>query len=284
MNELTTSESNRFSKLETTIKQTQGAFIACGNALMEIRDSRLYRDKYSTFAEYCEKRWGWTRRHADQLITSAKLVLELKNENDRSQNENDRSQNIGRALQNEWQVRALVNVAPENRLRVLKAAIKAGNVTAAGITEAAQQDTNSEEPIIAVDKTGYPVPESSMIYWMRSVEVEEILLHISRARSRAKELQDSKDPMYCEVNMNSVYADLCNAYNSFKLALPHAVCPVCQGQTADTCTLCGGRGLISKFRFETAVPEELKTIRNKTIKKFASKTLGKKSTEIPINT
>jgi hypothetical protein len=102
-------------------------------------------------------------------------------------------------------------------------------------------------------------------YWKRREEPEDVLYHISKARAAVKDLQDSKDPMWAEVNSNSVYADLCNAYRNFKLAVPYAVCPACQGQAPATCTLCGGRGLISKFRYDTAVPQELKTIREKAI-------------------
>lgn len=34
------------------------AFADAGAALVNIRDRRLYRAEYSTFEEYCAKRWG----------------------------------------------------------------------------------------------------------------------------------------------------------------------------------------------------------------------------------
>lgn len=37
----------------------------------EIRDSRLYREHYSTFEEYCRERWGWSRGRAYQHIEAA---------------------------------------------------------------------------------------------------------------------------------------------------------------------------------------------------------------------
>ena len=95
---------------------------------------------------------------------------------------------------------------------------------------------------IPVDKTGYPIPPKALEYWKRREEPEDVLYHISKARAAVKDLQDSKDPMWAEVNSNSVYADLCNAYRNFKLAVPYAVCPACQGQAPATCTLCGGAG------------------------------------------
>ena len=34
----------------------------------------LYSKNYSSFEEYCQTRWGWTRRNADQYIEAASYV------------------------------------------------------------------------------------------------------------------------------------------------------------------------------------------------------------------
>ncbi|MBO0767551.1 MAG: hypothetical protein J2O48_02580 [Solirubrobacterales bacterium] len=45
-----------------------------GAQLREIRDKRLYRDRYSTFEEYCQQRWSMDRRNANRQIEAAEVV------------------------------------------------------------------------------------------------------------------------------------------------------------------------------------------------------------------
>ena len=42
-----------------------------GNAIREIRDSRLYRERYATFEDYCRERWGWGRNYANKQVVAA---------------------------------------------------------------------------------------------------------------------------------------------------------------------------------------------------------------------
>lgn len=48
-----------------------------GQALMTIRDKRLYRQDYSTFEAYCQERWGMTHRRVNQLIAATETVNSL---------------------------------------------------------------------------------------------------------------------------------------------------------------------------------------------------------------
>jgi hypothetical protein len=61
----------RLSELETTIERGLKTFVEVGNALAEIRDSRLYRESYATFEDYCRERWGMSKRHAVSCIAAA---------------------------------------------------------------------------------------------------------------------------------------------------------------------------------------------------------------------
>jgi hypothetical protein len=71
MNELTKTETSHLLELETVIERGQKTFVEVGNALSEIRESRLYREHFATFEDYCRERWGWERRHAYRLIDAA---------------------------------------------------------------------------------------------------------------------------------------------------------------------------------------------------------------------
>jgi hypothetical protein len=54
-------------------------FVEVGNALLEIRDSRLYRAEFGTFEDYCRQRWQMSYRRAAQLMDAAQVVQNLNN-------------------------------------------------------------------------------------------------------------------------------------------------------------------------------------------------------------
>jgi hypothetical protein len=64
-------------KLEREIER---AFYKAGCALKELRDRRLYRSTHKTFQEYCQDRFGFTRRRSDYLISAAEVVDNLSGE------------------------------------------------------------------------------------------------------------------------------------------------------------------------------------------------------------
>jgi hypothetical protein len=67
----------RLTELETTIENGLETFVEVGHALLEIRDSRLYRDTHDTFEGYCIERWSMSNRHANRLIQSAEVIGNL---------------------------------------------------------------------------------------------------------------------------------------------------------------------------------------------------------------
>src|SRR5215204_6956553 len=79
---LTTTESARLVELEDTIERGLETFVEVGNALLEIRESKLYRETHKTFAAYVKARWGFTASRARQLIAAAKTatVVTVSNE------------------------------------------------------------------------------------------------------------------------------------------------------------------------------------------------------------
>jgi len=71
LKELTTTETTRLTELEQVVQRGQQTFIEVGNALAEIRDSKLYRQTHKTFEAYCKEKWDWTRMQASRLIRAA---------------------------------------------------------------------------------------------------------------------------------------------------------------------------------------------------------------------
>jgi hypothetical protein len=61
-------------ELEATIEAGVRTFVDVGLALLEIRDTRLYRASYPTFDAYCRERWAFSRVRAHQLIEGAEVA------------------------------------------------------------------------------------------------------------------------------------------------------------------------------------------------------------------
>jgi len=60
---------------EADIKEDVERFMRVGNALMRIRDGRLYRESHETFEEYCQDKWNMSRQYVNKLI-AAKVVVD----------------------------------------------------------------------------------------------------------------------------------------------------------------------------------------------------------------
>jgi len=67
----------RLDALEAVIERGLGAFVEVGRALLEIRDSRLYRETHGTFEDYCRERWDFDRTYAHRLTQAATVVSML---------------------------------------------------------------------------------------------------------------------------------------------------------------------------------------------------------------
>ena len=71
---LTIHDANRLKQLETTITKGSKVFIDVGLALAEIKASKLYRENYSTFEQYCAVKWSWSKQHVYRLIECAPVA------------------------------------------------------------------------------------------------------------------------------------------------------------------------------------------------------------------
>lgn len=118
-------------------------------------------------------------------------------------------------------------------------------------------------PSRVLDATGWPIPTQLIPLWQRADEVQEMLTTLSRVKGALRTAQENKDKLFAEVNFSSALSQLDQAWTDIKTAKPFAVCPSCQGQLPDKCTLCKGRGLISEHRWNTCVTREDKEFRAK---------------------
>ncbi len=58
-------------------RQVERAFFSAGIALQELRDRRLYRSTHKTFEDYCQERFGYSRRKMDYLIAGSEVYQNL---------------------------------------------------------------------------------------------------------------------------------------------------------------------------------------------------------------
>ncbi len=75
---LTTTEARQLTELEGVIETGLKTFTEVGNALLAIRDGKLYRAGHETFAAYCRDRWNLKERRAYQLMDSSAVVNQIK--------------------------------------------------------------------------------------------------------------------------------------------------------------------------------------------------------------
>lgn len=122
--DLTEDEETALDRCETTIERGLKTFYAVGNALVEIRDERLYRKAYGTFEDYCQERWGMSKTHANRLIASADTI--------------DNLTPIGVIPDNEAQIRPLTRLEPDQQREAWQRAVETapnGKVTAAHVEQ-----------------------------------------------------------------------------------------------------------------------------------------------------
>jgi len=251
-------ESQRLAELEKTIARGKKTFVEVGLALAEIRDLRLYKREYGSFSEYCQAKWGWEKAHAYRLIDAAEVA---------------KVSPMGDKITNERAARELAKVEPDQRAGVIQAVVAEGKpVTAAAIkrhlppppmVRPSAKSAAPPPPSQVVDGTGWPIPTQLIPLWQRSDEAQELLTILSRVKGALRTAQDKKDKLFAEVNFSSALSQLDQAWTDIKTAKPFAVCPTCQGQLPDKCTLCRGRGLISEHRWNTCVTREDKEFRTK---------------------
>ncbi len=243
-------DDQRLAELEKTIARGKKTFVEVGLALAEIRDLRLYRREYSGFEEYCRKKWGWTKQHAYRLIEAAPVA----------------KSNLQVTSLN--QARELAKVEPGQRAAVVQAIVDQGKMVTA---KEIKRHLPPPPPSQVLDATGWPVPTQLIPLWQRADEVQEMLTTLSRVKGALRAAQEKRDKLFAEVNFSSALSQLEQVWMDIKTARPFAVCPACQGQVPDQCTLCCGRGLISEFRWNTCVPREDKEFRQRARQKAESR-------------
>jgi hypothetical protein len=120
---LTATELQELAALESIIESGMQTFVDVGQALITIRDQRLYRAEYHSFDDYCRDRWSFRRAHAYRLIDAAQVVSNLETAD-------------GPLPANESQARALAPLPPDQQRAAWQRVVESapgGKITTAHI-------------------------------------------------------------------------------------------------------------------------------------------------------
>ncbi len=69
-----TVETYQLAQIVSVIDAGLQSFVLTCSALLEIRDSRLYRQNHATFGDYCREKLGIEQSYADELIDIAQVI------------------------------------------------------------------------------------------------------------------------------------------------------------------------------------------------------------------
>ncbi|EIJ42454.1 hypothetical protein BegalDRAFT_1574 [Beggiatoa alba B18LD] len=120
---------------EAIVKAGLQTFYDIGEALLTIRDKRLYRAEFNSFEEYCQEKWGFVRRQADRLIQAFEVTENLRP--------------VGLSMpHNEAQARPLVKLEPELQRQAWQKAVEMapdGKPTSSLVKKIVKELTQQEE-------------------------------------------------------------------------------------------------------------------------------------------
>lgn len=107
------------------------------------------------------------------------------------------------------------------------------------------------------DAVGQSIPDHLWAAWDRGEEMAEMAATVTRLANVVKRYHDEDDKILLDGNGQAIVAALRTAKQAIEAEIPYAVCPYCNGLTADSCRFCRGRGIVGEYQWKM-VPVELR--------------------------
>jgi hypothetical protein len=153
-------EAERLTQLERVVERGLATWVEVTTALVEIRDSKLYRATHRKFESYCRERWGISRARAYEFINAGKVIAILSGVPDTPLPSNVR------------QTEELAGLEPAQQREVWSAAVETvpnGKPTAADVKRARSKLYPAPQRIIDIEATATVIITASasgtVTYW-----------------------------------------------------------------------------------------------------------------------
>lgn len=167
---LTVEERAALKALESRISQGWQGFTDVGQALLEVRERRLYRAEHKTWGDYCEQVWGWSRQRAQQLMDGAETAAILSTTGLQLQNEREARELKGTAQI----VQALEPEMQQAVAQYLKTATGSERPTTSQVKAAAEVAQSIDtHATVAHPDTGAEVPYAALTGEQRAATLAE---------------------------------------------------------------------------------------------------------------
>lgn len=131
-NKLNAAERAKLDRYEAQLQHHFETFRTAGEALLGIRDARLYREHFATFEDYCRTKWDMSKTQANRLIAAAKVVENI------SSVAPEEAKHLTESV-----IRSLATLEPKDQKKAFAKAVKAApaatGVTAKVVAQAARE-------------------------------------------------------------------------------------------------------------------------------------------------
>lgn len=248
--------------LDALMQRGEEWALEIGQLLRVIQEKQFYHDwGFKSLKSYLESTYGISRSRGYQLIEYAKVMESLPEKVSTMVDTFETAEVV-----TERHARVLSDVPEKDRAKVLADAAESPD----GVTiESLQTSLRNVSPLKQVnepprprDHTGWALPESVLPLWHRQQAVKDMLKSLGSLRGTIRRVMEAgNDSLFRECDVHAMLTHCDNLHAQLKLAVPYAVCPYCHGITLKECQSCKGRGVMSQFRWDHTVPEEMKQMR-----------------------
>lgn len=231
-------------KVADAIQRGRKAFHDLGAALREIRDSKSYREKYSTFEACCREEWGISRAHAYRLINGADVMSMLAPPEDESGVSPTGDKTTDNLLpETERQTRPLTGLDKEEAEQAWEGATAKANgqPTAAQVQEAVDEVKGEPPPSEPAEPEPPPEPPAPENH---ELTVEDELVAALEENGKLREIVDA-----IEDDTEQALADLTEKYHRLDARLSQVLRTLSEAQKTATYA----QGLLRKIRGELEV-------------------------------